>query len=335
MKEGRGRKRSADEAFADDPQFDKIAPDGVVTFILDEGKMTVRVHSAIMKNASPVFAAMLGPHFKEGHALREGGCEIPLPEDDGVVFAWICRVLHCQNDTYSWQPEPKEIVQVLDVAEKYDLSKGILLSVRVWVGHQLEHTDTSDLWSLLLACHRAQDGDSFESISRKLLLSCAESFVQLAADTKDAGRTAYRLAATLEVSRNEVLSKIFWILHVDLPDAIRGYPCRHDENPNPYCMMNVQAGMTLHLHHNDTSRSINQGVDLVLDALSKLCKHTIDCEPCIKYRGAMCRSIHYTCVNIEEKVKGLCLACFDRTSTGKCTNEHGKSLVAPRPVGYT
>ncbi|RMJ15735.1 hypothetical protein CDV36_004568 [Fusarium kuroshium] len=257
MKDKRGRKRSADEAFADDPQFDKIAPDGVVTFILDEGKMTVRVHSAIMKNASPVFAAMLGPHFKEGHALREGGCEIPLPEDDGVA---------------------------------------------------------------------AQDGDSFESISRKLLLSCAESFVQLAADTKDAGRTAYRLAATLEVSRNEVLSKVFRILHVDLQEAIRDHPCYQSEDPDSDCTEDPEAESKLHLHHNDTNRSINQAVELILDALSKLCKISC-CDRCIKYRGFMCKSIHYTCLSLEDQVKGLCLACFDRTSTGKCTNKHGQSLA--------
>ncbi|RSL69669.1 hypothetical protein CEP54_002197 [Fusarium duplospermum] len=338
MKDGRGRKRPADEAFDDDPKFDKIAPDGDVTFILDEGETRVRVHSAIMKNTSPVFAAMLVPHFKEGHTLREGGCapvEIPLPENDGVAFGWICRVLHCQSDTYSWQPEPKEIVQVLDLAEKYDLLKGILLSVRFWVG-EVGETPVYyyDLWPLLLACHRAQDGDLFKSISHQFLLGYPGSFVELASDTEDPGRTAYRLAAILEASRNQLFPKVFKILHVDLPEAIQGHPCHQFEDPDSECIESIEAELKLHLHRYDTSCSINQAIEFILDTLHKLCKIGC-CGRCVKYRIAMCTTIECICRNLQEKVKGLCLTCFDRTSTGECTNKHGKSLVARRPVGYT
>lgn len=206
MEDERGKKRTASEAFADVSRFDNFTRDGDVDFLLDEGKIRVRVNSAIMKNASPVFAAMLGPNFKEGHALRAGGSapvEIPLPEDDGVAFGRICRVLHCQADTDAWHPEPRGIIKILDVAEKYDLLKGILLSVRVWVDHQLGHADFTGLWYLLLAFHEAQNGELFESISRQLLLRYFGSFVQLAGIAEevfpkpDTGRTSYRLAGKI------------------------------------------------------------------------------------------------------------------------------------------
>lgn len=198
----KGKKQSAEEAFVDDPEFDMIAPDVDVTFVVGEGKKRVRVNSAVMKNASPVFAVMLGPNFKEGHALSTGDCasvDIPLPEDDPVAFGWICRVLHSQADTNLWSPTPREIIQVLDIAEKYDLVKGIHISVQVWIDRQ-EDIDANDLWLLSLACCRAHHAEAFKSTTRRLILNYEGSYVKLAAETEnnipgpDLGRTAYRLA---------------------------------------------------------------------------------------------------------------------------------------------
>lgn len=202
MGDDRGKKRPAEEAFADDLEFDKIAPNGDVTFVLDKGNTIVRVNSAVMKNASPVFAAMLGPNFKEGHALSAGDCasvDVPLPEDDAVAFGWVCRVLHSQADTNLWLPTPREIIKVLDIAEKYDLQKGIQISVQVWINRR-EDLITNDLWLLSLACCRAHDVEGFKSTTRRLILNHPGSFVELAARTEnaipgpDAGRTVYRLA---------------------------------------------------------------------------------------------------------------------------------------------
>ncbi|KAI8667719.1 BTB domain-containing protein [Fusarium keratoplasticum] len=202
MGDNRGKKRPAEEAFADDLEFDRIAPNGDVTFVLDEGNTRVRVNSAVMKNASPVFAAMLGPNFKEGRALSAGDCasvDVPLPEDDAVAFGWVCRVLHSQADTNLWSPSPREIIQVLGIAEKYGLLKGIQISVQVWIDRQ-EDSDTNDLWLLSLACCRAHDAEAFKSATRRLIINHSGSFVQLAAETEnvipgpDAGRTVYRLA---------------------------------------------------------------------------------------------------------------------------------------------
>ncbi|KAF4447995.1 hypothetical protein F53441_8540 [Fusarium austroafricanum] len=95
----------------DDPipasqDFESFAPDGVVVFIVNE-TTRVRMHSIFMKLASPVFASMLGPKFREGQALvntstnaNDSPIEIALPEEqDAVCFGWICRALHCQADT--------------------------------------------------------------------------------------------------------------------------------------------------------------------------------------------------------------------------------------------
>ncbi|KAJ4314285.1 hypothetical protein N0V84_008988 [Fusarium piperis] len=181
------RGQPADEASPGDPKFDMIAPDGDVIFALNKDGTKVRVHSAIMKNSSPVFTAMLGPNFKEGRALSAGNgipVEISLPEDDPIAFGWVCRVLHSQADTKLWSPEPKKIAQVLDIANKYDLMDGIQLSVNIWINHQINTSADPDYWSLLLASYRAHDHDTFETTSRHLVLKYKDSFVKLAAKSE-------------------------------------------------------------------------------------------------------------------------------------------------------
>jgi hypothetical protein len=120
--------------------FEKFARFADVTFIAQD-EMRVCVNSAIMKNASPVFEAMLGPHFKEGHALsqaRSGPVEIELPEDDAVAFSHICQALHCQADTNLLEPNPEMLLKIWILIQKYDLKKAIKLSMGHWVWRQLE-----------------------------------------------------------------------------------------------------------------------------------------------------------------------------------------------------
>lgn len=71
--------------------------DGDVFFVLGEhpATTTIQVSSEILSAASPVFAALLGPHFCEGKTLSKNSTvEIPLPEDNLEAITNLCRVLH-------------------------------------------------------------------------------------------------------------------------------------------------------------------------------------------------------------------------------------------------
>ncbi|CAK1360672.1 unnamed protein product [Cercospora beticola] len=78
-----------------------IAADGDVILVASKKDHTkkLRVSSSILSNASPVFKAMFGPHFREGHQLRNSTepLEVPLPEDDTRGLRLMCQMLH------SWQ----------------------------------------------------------------------------------------------------------------------------------------------------------------------------------------------------------------------------------------
>ncbi|KAG7407572.1 hypothetical protein Forpe1208_v013318 [Fusarium oxysporum f. sp. rapae] len=106
------------------PDFESFVPDGDVVFIVNRDTR-VRVHFIVMKGASPVFAAMLGPNFMEGQALATANAntetdpfETALPEEESsICFGWICRALHCQSATMLWNTTSLEIVKVWSIID--------------------------------------------------------------------------------------------------------------------------------------------------------------------------------------------------------------------------
>ncbi|KAK5128367.1 hypothetical protein LTR85_003035 [Meristemomyces frigidus] len=75
--------------------------------VMDEGdiilalreQVYVRVSSFILSNASPVFKAMFGPHFSEGHHPGSSNHpkEITLPDDSSGSMKQLCHLLHGQD----------------------------------------------------------------------------------------------------------------------------------------------------------------------------------------------------------------------------------------------
>lgn len=213
MAEPNPAKRKRDEEEEEETQsscyhnFEKFARFADVTFIAHNQsleEMRVCVNSVIMKNASPVFEAMLGPHFKEGHALaqaRSGSVEIALPEDDAVSFGHICQVLHCQADTNLLKPDPELLLSIWILVQKYDLKKAIALSMGHWVRRQLKfRSRLEDLWLLALLCSQIEEATAFRSVTQQLMLSGNLPFVKLATQLEACtegiipGRVIYRLA---------------------------------------------------------------------------------------------------------------------------------------------
>jgi hypothetical protein len=183
--------------------FENFARFADVTFIVQDG-IRVCANSAVMRTASPVFAAMLVPHFKEGHTLtqeRNAPVEIALPEDDAGAFGHICQVLHCQADTKLVNPDSEMLLKMWILIQKYDLKKAIELSIDHWVWQQ--HTPwlcPEDLWLLALFCFQVGKAAAFQSVTRQLMLSANVPFVKLATKLEERtkifvpGRVIYKLA---------------------------------------------------------------------------------------------------------------------------------------------
>ncbi|KAH7173823.1 uncharacterized protein B0J16DRAFT_406195 [Fusarium flagelliforme] len=187
--------------------FEDFAPGGDVVFIV-KGKTRVRVYSDVMKRASLVFAAMLGPNFKEGRALAEASTtpvEIALPEDNPGPFGWICRALHCQASTKLWKPVTAQLLSVWMLIDKYDMKDGMQLSLGFWIreqfnGERPREISNYELWLLAQISLGVQDAGSFTLVTRKLIRENTKaSFVRMATISEPAipiipGRLLYKLA---------------------------------------------------------------------------------------------------------------------------------------------
>ncbi|KAK1774097.1 hypothetical protein QBC45DRAFT_338420 [Copromyces sp. CBS 386.78] len=89
-----------------------------IVLIVGPGKEQIPAVSAILKAASPVFAAMLSPPWLESNSK-----EISLPDDDADAMRFITLALsyHNENEIVTRPRVPMEILNIAMAVEKYDL----------------------------------------------------------------------------------------------------------------------------------------------------------------------------------------------------------------------
>lgn len=89
----------------------------------------------ILRHASPVFRAMLGPHFSEGSTLASSeSVEIPLPDDDPDAMEVICYVLHMRNDDAPSELAGGDLIYLAGLCDKYDLFVAMRPAMNLWLG---------------------------------------------------------------------------------------------------------------------------------------------------------------------------------------------------------
>lgn len=128
--------------------------------------------SQILTLSSPVFKSMLGPSFKEGHTLAAASTiELSLPEDDPRAMAILCHILHLRNHNVSLYPSAKQVLDVAQLADKYDCTEAAMLSAHCWITGLLDHptTDTKTRCTLLLAAYYFQHSVLLKKIAYQLI----------------------------------------------------------------------------------------------------------------------------------------------------------------------
>lgn len=67
---------------------------GDITLLVGStSQVRLKVSKAILSFASSYFAALLGPHFKEGADAAEQK-DVELQDDDGKAMTMLCQILH-------------------------------------------------------------------------------------------------------------------------------------------------------------------------------------------------------------------------------------------------
>ncbi|KAK3401546.1 hypothetical protein B0T20DRAFT_369016 [Sordaria brevicollis] len=89
-----------------------------LVLLVGPDKERIPASSVILTTASPVFASMLSPPWKESQTK-----EIPLPEDDPDAMRFLTLTLSYQNrhEFVVRQRVPREILQIVIAADKYDM----------------------------------------------------------------------------------------------------------------------------------------------------------------------------------------------------------------------
>jgi hypothetical protein len=157
----------------------KIDPDGDV--LLQVGSSSPHAHllisSKVLSLASPVFAAMLSPPFKEGSSLSSGhGCEILLPEDDPGAMALLCSCLHFRTDQIPTVLEFPLLKALAILCDKYDCTKAISAWIVLWLRRWETDTCEEGFEELLFVVYALDCAAAFAEISRRAILEQVGSF---------------------------------------------------------------------------------------------------------------------------------------------------------------
>ena len=145
----------------------KIDPAGDILLHVGSSEFNVHllVSSKVLSLASPVFATMLKPQFKEGNSLISGtSCEIPLPEDDPEAMTLLCNCLHFRVDQIPKNVGFPTLKALAIICDKYDSTRAISPWSTIW----LQKWETS-------ACEEGFEGLLFVAYA----LDCAEVFMEI------------------------------------------------------------------------------------------------------------------------------------------------------------
>ena len=114
-------------------EMETFADEGDVILVVGNEKQKMRVSSVILSMASPVFKALLGPHFREGQEPRSSSSpvEVPLSDDESESMRDILDILHFRSGRMTALYMDSEtrsagyLLRFAVTADKYDLAEPV------------------------------------------------------------------------------------------------------------------------------------------------------------------------------------------------------------------
>ncbi|KAJ4174381.1 hypothetical protein NW754_004798 [Fusarium falciforme] len=147
-------------------------PNGDVILVVGPHKIKIQLSSHLLSSTSPVFAAMLGPNFREGALLREseGPVEIALPADNAKALWHIYNVLYGAHPR-AHKLDPDELYNVASLAHKYDLVERLALAREAWFADSDMYSfeSTEENWKMLVAAYWLESEYGFAHLSHRLI----------------------------------------------------------------------------------------------------------------------------------------------------------------------
>ncbi|KXT00210.1 hypothetical protein AC578_7009 [Pseudocercospora eumusae] len=158
--------------------IDVIDDEGDVVFIVGTPKEKLKVSSVVLSRVSPVFKALLGPHFREGQSERSSTqpVEINLPDDEPTAMTILLKMVHLKEFacfTNRAKICTKFLLELAIVADKYDLVKklrlqchGLLLH---WLFESPQENDITRQGRIIAASYILDQPAVFEEVTGRFL----------------------------------------------------------------------------------------------------------------------------------------------------------------------
>ncbi|KAI9694264.1 MAG: hypothetical protein M1820_009067 [Bogoriella megaspora] len=148
-----------------------LAQDGDLVLIVGDSdkQMGIKVNSALLRAASKVFNAMLGPQFAEGQYFDKSNLkDVPLPEDDPGAMAALCSIIHYRNDLLEELPEARKIFFMAVLADRYDCTTLLRQTSQYWF--TFSPTVVYDWACMIAAAYVLNNEQGFQKFAEKLVL---------------------------------------------------------------------------------------------------------------------------------------------------------------------
>jgi hypothetical protein len=160
----------------------EIAPDGDLVLMVGPEETKLRVRSILLMAASKPFSVMLGPHWKEGHDMRDhdGPFELSLPGDNAAALKIICSIIHYQNKKVPRTLPAGDVLAVAVVADKYDCVNALKFASETWL--RTSGNEPDNLMLLSAAAYLFRNAQAFSEITRALVLNYDGPYLALCSD---------------------------------------------------------------------------------------------------------------------------------------------------------
>ncbi|KAK3343133.1 hypothetical protein B0H65DRAFT_540651 [Neurospora tetraspora] len=128
----------------------------------EDQQLRLRVQSAILREASTVFRAMLSPPWIESKGISaENPKEIHLPEDDPEAMETVCLALHFLNNDVDPETSGLMMLHVAILIDKYDLMNAMHFVITTWFQQPKQHRTPEDAMYRIAAAWVLQNEDFF------------------------------------------------------------------------------------------------------------------------------------------------------------------------------
>lgn len=157
------------------PPTIEIDRTGDLTLVLsqnaqEDSTRRLLVSSKILATASPVFAAMLGPRFREGQRSQSGALDpVALPDDDTEAMTILCQIFHFRNDMLPARPSLELIRNLAVLSDKYGCVAPLRFVSETWLTVWEATARGADLEVLLFASFVFGRAERFAALSGRIV----------------------------------------------------------------------------------------------------------------------------------------------------------------------